>query len=102
MRSTPRRGGGVATRVERDNCAEAFQSASRGIVSRVARRAGIAGQDDVRVAREWWLHRGSRLESAGPTHRLARTALRRRVKASIKVSGPFFKFMAMARCSKVG
>jgi len=44
--------GGVATHVERDNRAEAFELASRGIVSWVARQARIAGQSDVRMARE--------------------------------------------------
>jgi hypothetical protein len=45
-------GGGVATHVERDNRAEALELASRGLVSWVARQAGIARQSDVWMARE--------------------------------------------------
>ena len=42
----------VATHVERDDRAESFELASRGLVSRVARQAGIARQSDVWMARE--------------------------------------------------
>ena len=44
--------GGVATHVERDDRPEALELASRGIVSGVARQAGIARQRDVWMARE--------------------------------------------------
>jgi len=45
-------GTGVATHVERDDRPEALELASRGIVSGVARQAGIARQRDVWMARE--------------------------------------------------
>jgi len=45
-------GRGVATHVKRDNRAEALELAPRGLVSWVARRAGIARQSDVWMTRE--------------------------------------------------
>jgi len=46
------RGADVAMHVERDNRAETLELAYRGVVSGVARKARIACQGDIRMARE--------------------------------------------------
>src|SRR5207248_11495255 len=57
-------GRGVATHVKRDNRAEALELAPRGLVSWVARRAGIARQSDVWMTRD---RKSTRLNSSHRT-----------------------------------